>query len=115
MERLRYVARGAISAAPAVAADALFVADRSGMLTALRPDNHQRIWNFETDTAITATPLLADGRLFLGTGSGRVYSLDARSGRELAVLQLKGSIVATPALGANMVYVRANRIYALGP
>jgi outer membrane protein assembly factor BamB/predicted Ser/Thr protein kinase len=115
VERLRYAARGAISAAPAVAADALFVADRSGMLTALRPDNHQRIWNFETDTAITAAPLLADGRLFLGTGSGRVYSLDARSGRELAMLQLKGSIVAAPALGADLVYVRANRIYALGP
>jgi hypothetical protein len=44
-----------------------------------------------------------------------VYSLDARSGRELAVLQLKGSIVAAPALGNDLVYVRANRIYALGP
>ncbi len=114
-ERLRYRARGAIRAAPAVAADAIFVADTSGRLTALRPDDSQPIWNFDTGTAIVASPLVADGKLLLGTSGGALYSLDVRSGRQLAVRQLEGSIVTTPALGADLVYVRANIIYALGP
>jgi outer membrane protein assembly factor BamB len=115
--RLRWQARGALSARPLVAEDTVFVADQSGMLTALRLDGTQLqlLWSYEIDTAIVAAPLLADGRLIAGAGSGAVYSLDARSGRELATLRLKGSIVSPPALGSGLVYVRANQIYALGP
>jgi outer membrane protein assembly factor BamB len=118
-ERLRWQARGPLSARPLVSDEALYIADQSGMLSALRPDGAQLqlIWSYETDpaTAIVATPLLAGGRLIVGTSGGVVYSLDARSGGERAALQLKGSIASSPTLGTGVVYVRANRIYALGP
>jgi YD repeat-containing protein len=116
-ERLRWQARGALSARPLVADDAIYIADRSGMLSALRPDGAQLqpIWSYDTDTAIVATPLLAGGRLIVGTSGGIVYSLDARSGGERAALQLNGSIATSPALGTGVVYVQANRMYALGP
>jgi outer membrane protein assembly factor BamB/predicted Ser/Thr protein kinase len=113
---LEYQARGEISAAPAVSADAIFVADRSGMLVALHPDTASHIWQFQTSTstAIAATPLLADGKLLFGTSGGGVYTLDARSGRELATVQLDSSVASSLALGADYIYVRANRVYALG-
>lgn len=110
----QYQARGEIRAAPAVSQDAIFVADQSGMLVALRPETAALVWQFETSTAIPAGPLLADGKLLFGTSGGIVYTLDARSGRDLARVQLDSSVVASPALGADYIYVRANRIYALG-
>ncbi|MBK9714939.1 MAG: PQQ-binding-like beta-propeller repeat protein [Kouleothrix sp.] len=111
---LEYQARGAISATPAVSADAIFLADRSGMLVALHPDTASHIWQYETHTAIDSAPFLADGKLLFGTSGGTVYTLDARSGRELAAVQLDSSVIAAPALGADYIYVRANRVYALG-
>ena len=42
------------------------------------------------------------------------YALDARSGQQLARIQLGGSVVATPALGDGLIFVRADKVYALG-
>jgi hypothetical protein len=42
------------------------------------------------------------------------YTLDARSGQQLARVQLGGSVISPPALGDGLVFVRADKIYALG-
>lgn len=114
-QRLEYQARGPITAAPVVDADAIYLGDRSGTLTAIDPAAQRPIWHFDAQTAIMAAPLLVDGKLFVGTSGGKLYTLDARSGRELGMMQLEGSITSAPARHADLIYVSAKRLYALGP
>jgi serine/threonine-protein kinase len=111
---LRYQAGGAISAAPAAGPNALYVADQSGRVTAISPTSASVLWRFEARSAILAAPLLADGKLLFGAADGMFYALDAHSGQQLARIQLGGSVVATPALGDGLIFVRADKMYALG-
>ena len=111
---LRYQAGGALSAAPAAGPNALYVADQSGAVTAISPTSASVLWRFEARSAILASPLLADGKLLFGAANGMFYALDARSGQQLAHIQLGGSVVAPPALGDGLIFVRADKIYALG-
>lgn len=113
-ERWHAQINGALSAAPSVGANAIFVVDRAGGLTALRADGASVLWHFDAGVALNATPLLADGKLLFGASNGIFYALDASDGRELAHIQLNGSIDTTPALGDGLIYVRADRMYALG-
>lgn len=113
-ERYRFQANNTISAAPAIGANTIFVVDRSGGLTALRLGTSSVSWHFAAGAAIEATPLLADGKLFFGASNGVCYALDAQSGALLARIQLGSSIVTSPALGSGLIYVRADKIYALG-
>jgi outer membrane protein assembly factor BamB/predicted Ser/Thr protein kinase len=111
---LRYQARGALYAAPAAGEDALYIADQSGNVTAISLAGATVLWHFPAGAAITTSPLLAEGKLLFGAANGQFYALDARSGRELARLQLGGSVVSPPTPGAGLVFVRADKIYALG-
>ena len=111
---LRYQAGGALIAAPAAGPNALYVADQSGAVTAISPISASVLWRFEAGSAILAAPLLADGKLLFGAANGMFYALDARSGQQLARIQLGGSVVAPPALGDGLIFVRADKIYALG-
>jgi serine/threonine-protein kinase len=111
---LRYQASGALSATPAASSSAIYVADESGSVTAISPASASVLWRFEAAAAITTAPLLADGKLLFGTSSGLFYALDARGGQQLARIQLGGSVVSPPALGDGLIFVRADKIYALG-
>ena len=55
-----------------------------------------------------------DTRTMFGAANGMFYALDTRSGQQLARIQLGGSVVAPPALGDGLIFVRADKIYALG-
>jgi serine/threonine-protein kinase len=112
--QLRYQARGALCAAPAAGQETIYIADQSGGLTAISLANASVIWRFAAGAAITTSPLLAEGKLLFGAANGLFYALDARGGQQLARIQLGGSIASTPALGDGLVFVRADRIYALG-
>ncbi|MEP7190388.1 MAG: serine/threonine-protein kinase, partial [Roseiflexaceae bacterium] len=111
---LRYQASGALSAAPAAGPSALYLADQSGAITAISPISASVLWRFEAGAAITAAPLLADGKLLFGAANGIFYTLDAGSGQQLARVQLGGSVLSPPALGDGLIFVRADKIYALG-
>lgn len=111
---LRYQASGALSAAPAAGPSVLYLADHSGAITAISPISASVLWRFEVGAAITTSPLLADGKLMFGVANGMFYTLDARSGQQLARVQLGGSVLAPPALGDGLIFVRADKIYALG-
>jgi serine/threonine-protein kinase len=113
-EVYHFQANGAIDAAPAVGEGAIFLADRSGAVSALRPDSGDLIWHFSAGAAISATPLLAESKLLFGASNGMVYALDAQKGAALAQMQLGGSVFLAPALGDGLIFVLADRIYALG-
>ncbi len=108
-----YQAAGALLAAPLAAQQTVFLADRSGRLTALSGAGAE-LWRFEAGAALEATPLLADGKLFVGASSGAFYVLDAASGRLLATLALRGNIDAPTLRLGRLLFVRGARIYALG-
>jgi outer membrane protein assembly factor BamB len=111
---LRFQARGPLCAAPAVGQNTIYIADQSGELTAIDLANASVLWRFAAGSAITTSPLMADGKLLFGAGNGMFYALDARGGEQLAHIQLDGSVVSPPALGAGLIFVRADKIYALG-
>jgi outer membrane protein assembly factor BamB/predicted Ser/Thr protein kinase len=111
---LRYQASGALDAAPAAGAGALYVVDQSGAVAAISPASASLIWRFEAGSAITASPTLADGKLLFGAANGAFYALDARGGQQLVRVQLGGSVLSPPALGDGLIFVRADKIYALG-
>jgi serine/threonine-protein kinase len=111
---LRFQAGGALCAAPAANQNAIYIADQAGGITAIDLANASVLWRFAAGTAITTSPLLAGDKLLFGAGDGMFYALDTRGGAQLARIQLDGSVVSPPALGAGLVFVRADKIYALG-
>jgi outer membrane protein assembly factor BamB len=111
---LRYQASGALDAAPAAGDGILYVADQSGAVAAISPISASLVWRFQAGSAITVSPLLADGKLLFGAANGVFYALDARGGQPLAHIQLDGSVISPPALGDGLIFVRADKIYALG-
>lgn len=113
-ERWRTQLNGGLRAAPAVGDDTIYVADRTGGVTALSADARRVRWHVKVGAAISATPQLADGKLLFGAANGMFYALDASNGRELARTQLGGSIDSACTLGAGLIYVRADKLYALG-
>jgi eukaryotic-like serine/threonine-protein kinase len=113
-ERWRTQLNGGLRAAPAVGDNTIYVADRTGGVTAISADARQVRWHVDVGAAIAATPQLADGKLLFGAANGIFYALDAADGRELARTQLAGSIDSACLLGPGLIYVRADKIYALG-
>ena len=111
---LRFQARGALSAAPAANQNAIYIADQSGSITAVDLASASVLWRYAAGAAISTSPLLADDKLLFGADDGKFYALDTRGGQQLAHIQLDGSIVSPPALGDGLVFVRADKIYALG-
>ena len=68
--------------APVSAGGWVFIADRSGCITALDGAGTQQ-WKAYTSGAIFYPPTLANDRLFVGAADGRVYAFEARTGRAL--------------------------------
>ena len=89
-------------------------ADYSGNLTALNPISASVLWRFDAGAALTASPLLAEGKLLFGAANGMLYALDARNGQQLARIQLRGSVNSPATVGDGLIFVRADRMYALG-
>ncbi len=111
---LRYQAGGPLSVAPAVGANAIYLADQSGALTAISPVSASVLWRYEAGMPITTSPLLLADNLYFGTANGLFYALGARDGRQIARLQLGGSVLSAPAIDHGLIFVRADKIYALG-
>ncbi|MBN2451816.1 MAG: PQQ-binding-like beta-propeller repeat protein [Lentisphaeria bacterium] len=76
------LARGVLPTAPVTAGGMVFVADRSGAVTALGADGSLR-WKAYTGGSVCFAPALWRGRLFAGSCDGRVYAFEAATGRLL--------------------------------
>ena len=68
--------------APVAAGGLVFVADRSGRVTAWDEAGH-KVWTAYTSGAIYYPPAIQDHRLFVGAADGRVYAFAARTGEAL--------------------------------
>jgi outer membrane protein assembly factor BamB len=76
------ICSGVLPTAAVTAGDMVFLADRSGVVRALRSDG-QLAWKAYTAGPIYFPPAVADDRLYVGSADGRVYAFAARDGRFL--------------------------------
>ncbi len=76
------VCAGLLPTAPVAAGGLVFIADRSGAVSAF--DNQgQAVWKQYTAAAVYYPPAVAHDRVYVGSADGRVYAFEARTGRPL--------------------------------
>jgi outer membrane protein assembly factor BamB len=76
------VSSGELPTAPVTAGGMVFIADRTGVVTALDKDGKE-IWKAYTGGAVYYPPAVADDRIYVGSADGRVYAFEAVTGRPL--------------------------------
>lgn len=105
--------------APVAAGKMVFVADRSGAVSAFDRQG-KLVWRSYTGGPIYYPPAIAHDRVYVGSGDGRVYALAARTGRflwshragpEERLIPVYGNLISTwPVAGG--VVVHEGSVYA---
>lgn len=105
--------------APVTAGGMVFIADRSGAVSAFN-QNGQLAWKTFTGGPIYYSPQIAHNRVYVGSADGRVYALAARTGRflwsyrvapEERLIPVYGNLISTwPVAGG--VAVQDGSVYA---
>jgi outer membrane protein assembly factor BamB len=86
---------------PVLSSDGLlFISTLSSKTYAIRAENGQIAWQYQTTKPVWSAPVLIEKDLFIGDIGGTVYALDATTGRHNWQMELGGAIigggVATP-------------------
>jgi len=89
-------------AAPALAADTLYVGSASGMFYALRAANGQVRWKKQLG-AVASAPLVDRGILYVGSADGFLAALDAQTGVEKWRYQSRGPIEQSPVSTGDLI------------
>ncbi len=89
-------------AAPAVAADTLYVGSAGGRFFALRASTGQIRWKKDIGSVVCA-PLVDRGALYVGTNDGYLLALDAQTGAEKWRYQSRGPIEQTPTSTGDLI------------
>jgi outer membrane protein assembly factor BamB/predicted Ser/Thr protein kinase len=114
-EQWRYQGQGTLQAAPAVVGQIIYIPDESGLLTAIDLNAKQILWQYKANASLESTPLFVDQHLILGANNGKVIILNAADGHPVDEIQLQTSIKTNPVLGEDLVFIKAERIYAFKP
>ncbi len=99
---------------PAVTADAVYVASKSGKVQRINSENGSIQWNIDTKTVLSAGPGADDSLVAVGTANGEVIALDA-DGNERWRTRVSSEVVAPPSVSDDLVVVFTadNRVQAL--
>jgi len=89
-------------AAPALAADTLYVGSATGKFYALRAATGQVRWKKQVG-AVSCAPLVSGGNLYIGSADGFLVALDAQTGVEKWRYQSRGPIEQTPASTGELI------------
>ncbi len=95
-----------VKIAPVFMYDKIFVADGSGVVAAVNPDNGKIIWQVELDVVIGGGPAVANNVVAIGTQQGELILLDANDGAIKWRKSVSSEIVSSPAVGDGHVVVR---------
>jgi outer membrane protein assembly factor BamB len=109
--------KGEIAAAPAITADAVYIASMDGMLSAYGLAGTPR-WQFPTSgSPIESSPLVVDGIVYVGAHNGRLYAVDATTGKQRWAYQAPGDIKGSAALANGLIVVGdySGNVHALDP
>jgi outer membrane protein assembly factor BamB len=82
----------------------LYLATRSGYLSALNSDTGASIWSVQVGPGATA-PVVAGDRVLVGTSRDSLFAVDAESGKIVDRRGLGAQISAAPAAGNGMLYL----------
>lgn len=105
---------GAVKISPVYAYEKIYIADTSGVISAINPSNGKKIWQAEFDLPITGGPAVANKLLAVGTNQGDLLVIDAETGKEKWRAQVSSEIISAPAIGEGYVVARTvdGKIYA---
>ena len=76
------VCSGVLPTAPVAAAGLVFIADRTGAVSAIDVKG-KVVWKMYTGGAVYYPPAVAHDRVYVGSADGRVYAFEALTGRQL--------------------------------
>ncbi|MET1256259.1 outer membrane protein assembly factor BamB [Aliikangiella maris] len=96
-----------VKLSPVYAYQKIFVADGSGNVAAVNPDNGEVIWQTELNTVIGGGPAVANNIVAVGTTQGEVIVLNAADGTEKWRRAVSSEIITSPAVGDGYVVVRS--------
>jgi outer membrane protein assembly factor BamB len=93
---------------PYIAADAIYVADYKGRLSAINRENGKTLWSVDTDLAVSAGVGGggSSGLLFLGTSNGELAAFWQKDGKPAWRKNLNTELLAPPAVDAGVVVAR---------
>jgi len=104
----------ALKISPVFAYKKIYVADTTGKIVAINPDNGKQIWESDFELAIAGGPAVASKIVVVGTLQGEVLAVDAETGKEKWRAQVSSEVISSPAIGDGFVAVRTvdGKIYA---
>lgn len=94
-----------VKIAPVFANGKIFVADNSGNVAAINPENGKRIWRTELDVQIGGGPSISNDLLVVGSQQGEVIVLNAKDGSIKWRKPAPSEIISHPAIGEGYVVV----------
>jgi len=105
----------ALKISPVYAYEKIYVADSSGRIVAINPENGKKVWESNFELAIAGGPAVASKIVVVGTLQGEVLAVDAETGKEKWRALVSSEIISSPAIGDGYVAVRTvdGKIYAL--
>lgn len=95
-----------VKLAPVFAYNKIFVADRSGKVTAVNPDDGEIIWQVELLEFIGGGPAVGSNSIAVGTQQGELILLNADNGDVKWRTPVSSEVVSAPAIGEGFVVVR---------
>jgi outer membrane protein assembly factor BamB len=90
---------------PGVGYSKIYIADVSGVLKALDPENGEVIWRATVNEPISAGVAVANRLAVIGTREGEVIAFDVESGELKWQSQVSSEVIASPAVGDGFVVV----------
>lgn len=101
--------------APHVGPERVYLADGSGVVTALAVADGKPLWETSLDTQLSGGPGLGEGLVLVGDTEGEVIALDADSGQERWRSRLSSEVLSAPVADLGIVVARTGdgRVFGL--
>jgi outer membrane protein assembly factor BamB len=101
---------------PALAADSVFAAARSGTVVRLDADKGDERWRVELERRLSGGVGATARTVSVATEEGEVFVLEAADGKQRWRARVSSEVLAAPTIGNGLVIVRSvdNRVFAFG-
>ncbi len=90
------------------AGDKLFAADQDGLITAIRFEDGETIWEVETEQPISSGPSLGLESVIVGTSEAEVIAVRQEDGETLWTAKVSSEVLAPPEVSQGIVVVHSN-------
>ncbi len=91
---------------PSVDGDRVYVADRSGAISAYALESGKRLWRTKTGLALSAGAGVGDGLVLAGSSEGRLVALEADSGKPRWEVDVPSEVLSVPRVYDDIVIVQ---------